>query len=543
MSDSTPKLEIRRQKPRVSNLQTAVIGIVVIAFVCYLVFGGGLPFTGSGFELKAVFTSNTDLHIPSPVRIAGVQVGEVTGVERIKGSPNAGIVVMQIDNSGLPIHADATADIRSRIFLEGNFYVDLHPGTPESRILHSGATLPAANTSGPVQLDRILSSLDTSARANLQKLVQGFGAALNKPRRQRRTTGAQGLNNALKYSADSFEASAIVNQALLGTHSGDLSGVVKGESKIFKGLAASGAQLPELVDSFDHTMGALAAHQQDLSAAVAALPAVLRATIGADKALDASFAPTDAFAKALTPSIKQLGTTINVTLPWLQQLTKLNSPSELEGLLKELTPAVSNTSAAVRATTSLISRGREALGVLQQGAGPDGQREDHGRQLITERAGRLPAAVPERRRPHRRDPELRRQRPLRARHRWRRRHRIKSGPAAAGRCTAMRCCRRRARFRHSRPSGKAPALNGRSCPASRKRRRTSTARPRGGAVKHAIKTHPGLPCHRGAGRARDRDGRLHPRASAVVHLRPQLLPGQRRVRDRRGGRPRARASR
>jgi hypothetical protein len=82
---------------------------------------------------------------------------------------------------------------------------------------------------------------------------------------------------------------------------------------------------------------------------------VLRATIGADKALDASFAPTDAFAKALTPSIKQLGTTINVTLPWLQQLTKLNSPSELEGLLKELTPAVSNTSAAVRATTSLIS--------------------------------------------------------------------------------------------------------------------------------------------------------------------------------------------
>jgi len=355
MSDVAPKLEIRRQKPRVSNLQAAIVGIVVIVCACYLVFGGGLPFTGSGFQLKAVFTANTDLHIPSPVRIAGVQVGEVTGVERIKGSPNAGIVVMQIDNNGLPIHADATADIRSRIFLEGNFYVDLHPGTPESRILHSGATLPAANTSGPVQLDRILSSLDTSARANLQKLVQGFGAALNRPGADG-MTGAQGLNNALKYSADSFEASAIVNQALLGTHPGDLTGVVKGESKIFKGLAASGAQLPELVDSLDQTMGALAAHQQDLSAAVAALPAVLRATIGADKALDASFAPTDAFAKALTPSIRQLGTTIKVTLPWLQQLTKLNSPSELEGLLKELAPAVRNTSAAVRGTTSLISQ-------------------------------------------------------------------------------------------------------------------------------------------------------------------------------------------
>ncbi len=108
-------------------------------------------------------------------------------------------------------------------------------------------------------------------------------------------------------------------------------------------------------------MAALAAHQQDLSASVAALPAVLRATIGADKALDASFAPTDAFAKALTPSIKQLGTTIKVTLPWLQQLTKLNSPSELEGLLKELTPAVSNTSAAVQGDDLADQPGREVL--------------------------------------------------------------------------------------------------------------------------------------------------------------------------------------
>ena len=175
----------------------------MIAVACYVVFGGRLPFSGSTFTLKAVFTSNTDLHIPSPVRIAGVDVGEVTGVQRIDGSPDAGLVVMRIDRDGLPIHSDATAQIRTRIFLEGNFYVNLQPGTPEAPILNSGATLPAANTSGPVQLDRVLSSLDSSARANLQKLVQGFGAALNKPGADG-TTGAQGLNRALSYSADAF---------------------------------------------------------------------------------------------------------------------------------------------------------------------------------------------------------------------------------------------------------------------------------------------------------------------------------------------------
>ncbi|HWE59450.1 MAG TPA: MlaD family protein [Solirubrobacteraceae bacterium] len=353
MSHPAPRLKIRRHKPRVSNLQAAAIGVIGVVIACYLVFGGGLPFGGSSFVLRAAFTSNTDLHIPSPVRIAGVDIGQVTAVERIKGSPNAGIVVMQINRDGLPIHSDATAQIRSRILLEGNFYVDLHPGTPEASILSSGATLPAANTSGPVQLDRVLSSLDTNARANLQKLVQGLGAALNRPGAG--GTGARGLNRALSYSADAFEASSIVNQALLGERSGDLTGAVRGESEIFHGLAQSGSQLPGLVSSFDATMSALASHQQDLGAAIAALPAVLRLTLGADNALDASFAPTEGFARDLIPSIKQLGATVTVGTPWLQQLAKLSSEGELGGLLKSLTPAVDNTAVAVKHTTPLIN--------------------------------------------------------------------------------------------------------------------------------------------------------------------------------------------
>ena len=41
-------------------------------------------------------------------------------------------MTMRIDDKGQPIHKDATATIRPRIFLEGNFFVDLHPGTPSS---------------------------------------------------------------------------------------------------------------------------------------------------------------------------------------------------------------------------------------------------------------------------------------------------------------------------------------------------------------------------------------------------------------------------
>ena len=71
---------MRRHKPRLSRFGAGLIGILVIFVVCYLVFGGSLPFGCPPFVLKAVFTSNTELHIPSPVRIAGVDVGQVTGV-------------------------------------------------------------------------------------------------------------------------------------------------------------------------------------------------------------------------------------------------------------------------------------------------------------------------------------------------------------------------------------------------------------------------------------------------------------------------------
>ena len=59
---------------RVSNLVAGIVGAILVLAVCYLVFGGGLPFGSSPYVLKATFTAQTDLHLGSPVRIAGVNV-------------------------------------------------------------------------------------------------------------------------------------------------------------------------------------------------------------------------------------------------------------------------------------------------------------------------------------------------------------------------------------------------------------------------------------------------------------------------------------
>ena len=46
---------MRRHQPRVGNLSAGLIATVVILGVCYLVFGGSLPFGSSPFTLRAAF--------------------------------------------------------------------------------------------------------------------------------------------------------------------------------------------------------------------------------------------------------------------------------------------------------------------------------------------------------------------------------------------------------------------------------------------------------------------------------------------------------
>jgi phospholipid/cholesterol/gamma-HCH transport system substrate-binding protein len=373
---------VRRGRARVSNLAAGMIAAIVIGAACYLVFGGTLPFSGSPFVLKAVFTTQTELHIPSPVRIAGVDVGQVTSVQRLSNQSDAAVVTMDIDGNGLPIHGDATAKIRPRIFLEGNFYVDLFPGSPSAPTLASGSTLAAPHTAGPVQLDRVLSALNSSARGNLQTLLQGIGASLDgRPTAAqdatqdpsvRGLTGGQALNLSLKYSAGAFRASTIVNEALLGTAPHDLTNVVVGNEQVFKALAASDGQLASFVSTFNATMAALAARQQDLAQTIALLPPVLRSTESSDSALDASFGPTKQFARTILPGVKQLGPTITAALPWLHQATALASPSELRGLLSALTPAVQQTASALSATQALLSGANELARCVSHNLVPTG---------------------------------------------------------------------------------------------------------------------------------------------------------------------------
>src|SRR4051812_33629355 len=168
---------LRKDRKGPSPVGVGLVVLVVVAIGSYLGFTKHIPFT-KGFRVNAVVETANSIRVNSPVRIAGVEVGKVKAVRRYQDT-DMSEVEMQILDKGLPIHKDARVRIRPRIFLEGNFFVDLSPGTPQSPKLGNGDSIPATQTSGPVQLDEVLTALQSNTRDNLKTLLDEYGRALD----------------------------------------------------------------------------------------------------------------------------------------------------------------------------------------------------------------------------------------------------------------------------------------------------------------------------------------------------------------------------
>ena len=161
---------------RITPFRAGLIAIVLTTAAVYLAFGGALPWQSS-FQLKAVVTSANQLHSRTPVRIAGIDVGHVEEIKR--GPGRFATVTMSLEDRALPIHADATLKVRPRIFLEGNFFIDLQPGTPSAPTTRSGYEIPVSQTAIPVQLDQVLDALRRATRENLVSLVHELAVSLD----------------------------------------------------------------------------------------------------------------------------------------------------------------------------------------------------------------------------------------------------------------------------------------------------------------------------------------------------------------------------
>ena len=348
----------RRQRsgPRdggMPRVRAGLLALVIVAVGTYFGFTKANPFA-SPYELTAAFDTVNNLKPNSPVRIAGVDVGKVKEVEAVTGDSGAAVVTMEIEEKGLPIHEDATMKIRPRIFLEGNFFVDLSPGSPSAAEIKEGddTTIPTTQTSAPVQFGDLLASLQSDTRADLQTFLQEYAKGL-------RGGGAEGFNRSIKYWEDAYKNGALANDATLGSEpTRDLQRVLKGQAGVARALAADEESLKGVVTNLNAFTGALAREDAALQASLPLLRDTLRVAQPALASLNDSLPSLRRFAIDALPAARSSLPTLEASLPFITQLRGLFQPEELQGLAQELRVAAPRLVKLNRVSIPLLEQAR-----------------------------------------------------------------------------------------------------------------------------------------------------------------------------------------
>ncbi len=311
-----------------SRFAIGVMGIAAVLAFTYVAFTKRIPFVHH-YQVNAVFATSSQLRTGAPVRIAGVDVGRVSRIWR--GPHDDALVTMEINDNGRPVHRDATMKIRARIFLEGGFYVDLRPGTPNSPEIADRGMVPVSQTAGTVQFNQVLTALDRPTRESIQRTVAQLAIAL-------RGGGAEGLRSVNLQLAPALVDTAQVTEAARGIAPHDLSNLVRSASLITSTLADRDRHLADLVTNLRRTTSALASRQGELGATLRQLDGALREAPPALDAVDRALPSLQRFSDAALPGVRAAPPVLDQTASTLVQARALVQPAELPALLDDLRP-------------------------------------------------------------------------------------------------------------------------------------------------------------------------------------------------------------
>jgi phospholipid/cholesterol/gamma-HCH transport system substrate-binding protein len=275
-----------------SIVALAVLGIAVAVAILSqqrATFPAWLPVLGEErFELRVQLSSAQAVVAGQgqSVTLAGVEVGEVSGVEVEDGRA---VVTVGVKPRYAPlIHSDATVLLRPRTGLM-DMTLDVDPGR-EGPAIAEGATVPLSQTLPNVQPDEILRMLDADTRAYLKALLQG---------------GAQGLGGRgveLSAGLRRLEPTARDIARIAGAvakRRANLRRAVHSFRLLSEELARRDTELGEFVDSSAAALGGFAAREAEVRAALRELPGTLRAT-------GAALTSAQGFARTARPALRRL---------------------------------------------------------------------------------------------------------------------------------------------------------------------------------------------------------------------------------------------
>ena len=315
-----------RRPSRLTDFAAGLAAVVIVLAAAWLVFGRINPFSDR-YELTAVLRDVENLQVGSPVRVAGVDVGEVTAVE--PGPGGTARVTFELDDAGRPVHEDARLEVQPRLFLEGNYVIDLKPGSPSAPELEDGGTIPVEQTAGAVNFDEITRVLDRDTRRSLRTLLRDYSAAYEEG-------GAEAFRDSIPQWREAYRTTALAADAWLGTEEGDLRRAIEGQQGMLAALGEDADALGELVSGLNETTAALAGEAEALAASVPALRDALETGMPALASVNAAIPSLRAFAREALPGVRSAGPAVRAARPFAGELSRLVGEDELKGLAADL---------------------------------------------------------------------------------------------------------------------------------------------------------------------------------------------------------------
>jgi phospholipid/cholesterol/gamma-HCH transport system substrate-binding protein len=217
------------------------------------------------------------------VVIAGVQVGKIGSVELKEGHA---VVGMDVEPKYLKvIHPDATLLLRPKTNLN-DMTIEIDPGKAPGHV-EAGANFPLSRTEPKVDLEALLSTLDSDTRQYLQLLVAGGAQGIGGRGRQ--------LSGAFRRLQPFAHALADLNR-VVAQRRVELARVIHDFGLLTTELGRHDAEIERFVTSSKAALGNFANQQQSIQEALVEFPSTL-------SALNAASASANRFSLAARPAL------------------------------------------------------------------------------------------------------------------------------------------------------------------------------------------------------------------------------------------------
>lgn len=305
-----------------------------ILLFLWVTFGGPTPFRAKPYQLKVPFNEATQLAEQSDVRISGVNVGKVQGIELAPNGRQA-LATVDIEDKYAPLPASTRAILRTKTLL-GETYVELTPGSGTGPRLADGGTLPEANVAESVQLDEVFQAFDPETRAAFQQWMQEAAVAIN------------GQGQALSYGLGQLEPTFTELDRLfrvLDTQRLAVGQLFSNGAKTFTALRGRNGEVADLIRSSNTVFQTTARRDRDIEALFRAFPTFLDESELTVSRLRAFAENTDPLVRQLVPAAEELSPTL---------IAFANLAPEAKGFFEGLGPVIDKAPRGFAATRKLL---------------------------------------------------------------------------------------------------------------------------------------------------------------------------------------------